>query len=90
MKLGDCDLLLDRVAWPAAARDLGLSAEALVDRVRELAGVAPGALADAVHAPDVIALQRRLPGVLLDLVADRAGRCLKLLESAGAGAAHGR
>jgi serine/threonine-protein kinase HipA len=83
MKLGGYSVLPDEDAWPAAARDLGLSVEALVDRAGELAGIVPDALADAARAADVIALQRRLPSVLLDLIADRAGRCRKLLECAG-------
>ncbi len=65
--------------WPAAARDLGVDATAMIDRARELAGVAPEAFAAAVGAPDVVALGRELPRRLLDLVADRAARCASLL-----------
>jgi hypothetical protein len=65
--------------WPDAARDLDLDAEALVERARELAEIAPDAFADAVRAPEVVALRRELPGRLLELVADRARRCLELL-----------
>ncbi len=81
MKIGSSyDVFLQRNRWPDAARDLGLDAEALVERARELARIAPDAFADAVSAPDVVALQRELPGRLLDLVADRARRCLELLD----------
>ena len=80
MKIGSSyDVFLQRNRWPDAARDLGLDAEALVERARELARIAPDAFADAVSAPDVVALQRELPGRLLDLVADRARRSLELL-----------
>ena len=80
MKIGSSyDVFLQRNRWPDAARDLGLDADALVERARELARIAPDAFADAVRAPDVVALQRELPGRLLDLVADRARRCLELL-----------
>jgi serine/threonine-protein kinase HipA len=84
MKLGgDYRVYPHHNPWPRAARELGLDAVALVDRVRDLAVLAPDALADAIAAPEVTALDRRLPARLLDLVADRAGRCLRLLDSAG-------
>jgi serine/threonine-protein kinase HipA len=69
-----------RNRWPDAARDLGLDAEALVDRARELARIAPQAFAEAVDAPEVTALNRDLPGRLLELVDDRARRCLEVLS----------
>ncbi len=83
MKIGgDYRVFPHHNTWPGAARDLALDRTALVDRARELAGVAPDALADAVSAPDVVALQRTLPGKLHNLVAERAARCRRLLESA--------
>ncbi len=82
MKIGSSyDVFLQRNRWPDAAGDLGLDAEALVDRARELARIAPDAFADAASAPEVEALKRDLPGQLLQLVADRARRCLKLLAA---------
>jgi serine/threonine-protein kinase HipA len=84
MKIGTSyDVYLQRNRWPDAARDLGLDAEALVERARELARIAPDAFADAVSAPDVVALRRELPGRLLDLVAGRARRCFELLSDHG-------
>jgi len=84
MKIGTSyDVYLQRNRWPDAARDLRLDAEALVERARELARIAPDAFADAVSAPDVVALRRELPGRLLDLVAGRARRCLELLSDHG-------
>jgi serine/threonine-protein kinase HipA len=68
-----------RNTWPAAARDLGLDADGLVARVGELASAAPDAFADAAATPDVKALGSDLPARLVDLVADRAGRCRQLL-----------
>jgi len=84
MKLGG-DYRVDphRNPWPRAARELNLDPTALTVRVRELAELAPDALADAVSAPDVTALHRHLPARLLDLVADRARRCRQLLDSTG-------
>ncbi len=80
MKIGSSyDVSLQRNRWPDAARDLHLDAEALVERARELARIAPDAFADAASAPDVVALQRELPGQLVQLVANRARRCLELL-----------
>jgi serine/threonine-protein kinase HipA len=81
MKIGSSyDVFLQRDRWPDAARDLGLDADALVERARELARITPDAFADAASAPAVEALQRDLPGQLLQLVADRARRCLELLD----------
>lgn len=83
MKLGgDYRVHPDRDPWPKAARELGLDPTTLADRVRELAALAPDAFADAVAAPAVAALDRPLPARLLDLVADRARRCLRLLDGA--------
>lgn len=80
MRIGSSyEVYPQRNRWPDAARDLGLDAEALVDRARQLARIAPEALADAVSARAVTALDRDLPRRLLDLVTDRAGRCLKVL-----------
>jgi serine/threonine-protein kinase HipA len=82
MKIGgDYRVHPQRNAWPGAAHELGLDADALVTRVRELAAVAPDAFADTVNAPEVAALGRDLPGRLLDLIADRAARCTRLLDA---------
>ncbi len=86
MKIGgDYGVFPQRNPWPGAARDLGLDADALLDRVSGLASIAPNAFADAVSAPDIITLDRGLPGKLLDLVAGRAARCRRLLEPAASG-----
>lgn len=82
MKLGGYyHVHLQRNPWPRAARELGLDAAALVDRVRELAVIAPDAFADAAAAPAVTELANALPARLVDLVADRARRCRDLVEA---------
>ncbi|MDO8187750.1 HipA domain-containing protein [Conexibacter sp. JD483] len=87
MKLGgDYAVFPRRNLWPRAARELRLDADTLIERVRELAAIAPDAFADAAAEPAVTALASPLPARLLDLVADRARRCETLL-AAGATAA---
>jgi serine/threonine-protein kinase HipA len=82
MKIGgDYRVFSNRNTWPPAAKDLGLDADRLVDRARELAAVAPDAFADAGKSPDVDALGRPLPARLVDLVTERAARCMRLLDS---------
>jgi serine/threonine-protein kinase HipA len=83
MKLGgDYALFPRRNSWPRAARELRLEPAALIERVRELAAIAPDAFADAAAEPSVTALGSELPARLLDLVADRARRCDALLAAA--------
>jgi serine/threonine-protein kinase HipA len=83
MKLGgDYHVYPRHNPWPSTARELGVDPTTLTDRVRELAEVAPDAFADATAAPEVVALDRPLPATLLDLVADRARRCRRLLDDA--------
>ena len=82
MKLGSSyDVFPHHNSWPRAARDLGLKVDTLIDRVRELAAAAPRAFDDAAHATDVVALDRPLPATLVDLVADRAERCVRLVST---------
>jgi serine/threonine-protein kinase HipA len=81
MKIGgDYRVFPDRNTWPRAAKELGLKTDAVVDRVRELASAAPQAFADAASTPDITELDRPLPGRLVDLIADRADRCLQLVS----------
>jgi serine/threonine-protein kinase HipA len=77
---GDYGVFPLRNTWPAAARDLGLDSAELLDRVRALAEVAPDALADAVNAPELAALDRSLPARLLELVSERVAECRRLLD----------
>jgi serine/threonine-protein kinase HipA len=87
MKIGgDYRVYPERNTWPAAARETGLDGEALHARVIELARAAADAFADASKSADVTVLERDLPGRLVDLVADRVTRCIKLLEGPGVSA----
>jgi serine/threonine-protein kinase HipA len=77
---GDYRLIPYKNPWPAAARELGLEAEDLMRRVRDLADRIPDALADAARAPAVARLDSPLPDRLVGLVAARAKRCRKILQ----------
>jgi serine/threonine-protein kinase HipA len=68
-----------RNTWPRAAADLGLDADQVLDRVRELARVAPDAFADAAAQEDVRRLDRALPERLVGLIANRAARCARVV-----------
>jgi serine/threonine-protein kinase HipA len=84
MKIGGSyDVYPQRNPWPAAATELGLDGGDLVDRVRQLAGLAPEAFADAGKEPGVAQLGKALPSRLVDLVAGRAARCSRFLRSPG-------
>lgn len=78
---GSCEVYTRRNPWPKVAKELGLKPEELIERVRELAEVAPRAFAEAAAEPQVKDLDRELPGRLADLVAERSRRCVKLLET---------
>jgi len=81
MKIGgEYNVFPARNTWPGAAADLGLRADELLGRVRKLTALAPDAFAEAARASDVTALGSALPGNLVDLVADRAQRCLRLVK----------
>jgi serine/threonine-protein kinase HipA len=82
MKIGESyEVYVRRNPWPRTARDLNLDGEMVNDRVRELAGVAPDAFAEAARAPEVRSLDRDLPGRLVDLVAKRVRGCRVVAES---------
>lgn len=77
---GDYRVFPERNRWAAAAGELGIDRDATVQRVRMLAERAPDAFRDAAGEADVRALRRPLPDRLVDLVADRALRCLQALQ----------
>jgi serine/threonine-protein kinase HipA len=82
MKIGgDYRVYPHRNTWGKAAADLGLDADAVLERVVHLAIAAPDAFADATNEPDVIALDRPLPRRLVDLIAERATQCLAILPT---------
>lgn len=77
---GDYRLTPYRNPWPAAARELNLDVDRALERVRPLVDAAPAAFADAASDPAVAQLGPPLSSRLVDLVAERAGRCSKLLD----------
>ncbi len=86
MKLGGrYDVFPHHNPWPRVADELGVARARVVARVRDLAGRAPDALSDAAAVPDVAELRRELATRLVDLVADRAQRCVSLLDAGRSG-----
>lgn len=80
MRLGtDYRMRPRRDPWPTVARELGVDVDATVERVRTLLRIAPDALRDAAKAQEVVALRRPLPEKLVDLVAARSKRCMRLI-----------
>jgi serine/threonine-protein kinase HipA len=85
MKIGSSyELVPQRNRWGTAARELGLNPDALVERARELARIASDAFSDAARATSVTVLDRQLPQKLVNLMADRARRCLEVLDTSPA------
>jgi hypothetical protein len=81
MKIGrDYALYNYRNPWPRAATDLEVEEDWLLDRVLELATLAPDAFSEAAKQTEVAQLGRPLPLKLIDLVAERAARCQQLLR----------
>lgn len=80
MKLGrDYAVYPRRDPWPGAAADLGLDPGQVAERVAVLARIAPDAFSAEARSPEVAALKRKLPARLVDLVAERSARCLRLV-----------
>lgn len=81
MKIGGrYDVYARRNPWPRTASELGLDGEILTARAIELARAAPNAFAAASAEEAVVALGSDLPGRLLELIANRAARCVAALE----------
>ncbi len=81
MKIGgDYRVFWYQNTWPKAAAELGVDRDLILERVQRIARQAGDAISDAAAAQDITALKRRLPSQLVDLVADRAKRCVELLE----------
>ena len=84
MKIGDdYRVYPHHNTWDRAAVDLSLDPDVVRERVVRLALIAPDVFADAANEPDVLALNRPLSKRLVDQVADRAKRCLAVLQVAG-------
>lgn len=77
---GDYDLEALRDRWSRAAIEWGIDSEELASRVHSLAGAAPDAFTAAAAEPAVIALGRPGPSKLVDAVAKRVARIVKLLN----------
>jgi serine/threonine-protein kinase HipA len=65
--------------WERAADQMSLDRTAVVDRVHELTSRVADAFSDAASTSDITDLRRDLPGRLVDLVANRAKRCARLI-----------
>jgi serine/threonine-protein kinase HipA len=72
--------------WSGAAKDLGVDAEQLQNRVVELARMVPGAFAEAAATEEVKSLDRPLPARLVPLIAERSRRCLGLFGASNVSA----
>lgn len=78
---GDYRIWPRRNLWARAAAEMGLEADAVVERVRALADKAPACLSDAASSRPVRDLKRELPPRLVDLVARRARVCHAILRT---------
>jgi hypothetical protein len=68
-----------RNLWPKVADDLDLDPDLTIERVVELVRRAPDAMADAARAIGDLSLNHPLTPRLVDLVGERARRCLRIL-----------
>ncbi|MDE3044789.1 MAG: type II toxin-antitoxin system HipA family toxin [Acidobacteriota bacterium] len=81
MKIGgDYRIFPERNNWTKAASELGLDPDALIERVRELGAILPDAFADAAKTSEVVTLDGPMPVNLVNLVTERVGRCLRVLD----------
>jgi serine/threonine-protein kinase HipA len=65
--------------WEKTADQMSLDRTAVAARVRELTSRVVDAFSDAACTSDITDLRRDLPVRLVDLVADRATRCARLI-----------
>ncbi|CAG4908916.1 type II toxin-antitoxin system HipA family toxin [Acidithrix sp. C25] len=80
MKVGDEYLVAPmRNLWPKVADDLDLDPDLTIERVVELVRRAPDAMTDAARAIGDLSLNHALTPHLVDLVSERARRCLRIL-----------
>lgn len=80
---GYYDVVPNPGSWARAADELGIAGEFAHHRIRELAVLAPDAFAASAANADIVALKSDLPGRLVDIIADRAARCIKLMDLSG-------
>lgn len=76
---GHHDVVPYPAAWARAAHEMDIAKEIAYSRIHELATVAPDAFADSAANADIVALKSDLPDKLVDIIAERAARCIKLM-----------
>lgn len=82
MKIGGhYDVVPYAASWSKAADEMDMPEEVAYDRVRELAARAPDAFAESAANADIVALRSDLPNKLVDIIAQRAARCIKGVTS---------
>lgn len=67
--------------WFNAAQELGLDPEFLLNRVSELATLAPDVFLEASGERDVAGLNSKFPSYMVDKIAERSRWCIKLINS---------
>ena len=81
MKIGgDYGVYPSRNNWKTVAGEISVSPDRLIDRVLEIGTVVADSFADAVAETQIRVLDSALPVKLLDLVANRANRCMRLID----------
>jgi serine/threonine-protein kinase HipA len=82
MKIGgDYDVFPQRNTWGRAAAELRIGQRKALARVRELTGTVVDAFCRAASEPDVVALHRDLPSRLVQIIAERATRCARVIDA---------
>jgi serine/threonine-protein kinase HipA len=66
--------------WIKAAQGMDIDPDWAINRVRKLNSLVADAFAQAANEPDITVLGRDLPGRLVDIIAERARRCKRLLD----------
>lgn len=82
MKIGgDYAVEPSRNTWGRAAAELRIDQRKALARVRELSEIVVGAFSASAADPDVAGLHRELPSRLVQMIADRAARCARVLDA---------
>jgi serine/threonine-protein kinase HipA len=67
-------------SWVKAANEIGIAKEVAYNRIREMAALTPDAFAASAASADIVALKSKLPDKLVDIIAERVTRCIKLMD----------
>jgi serine/threonine-protein kinase HipA len=82
MKIGgDYAVFPSRNTWGRAAAELRIDQPKALARVRELTDFVVEAFSASAADPDVAALHSELPSRLVEMIADRATRCARVLDT---------